>query len=83
MKLRYFRDVDRREVDFVVTEKRRPVFFLEAKLGDEESSRALRYLHERFPGVDTYRISLRDHELFEDRQGIRHLPAASYLARLV
>ena len=34
--LRYFRDTDGREVDFVVTEGRRPILFVEAKWADAE-----------------------------------------------
>jgi hypothetical protein len=34
LELRYFRDVDGREVDFVVTDRRKPVLVVEAKLDD-------------------------------------------------
>lgn len=33
LELRYFRDVDGREVDFVVTDRRKPILIVEAKLG--------------------------------------------------
>ena len=39
--LRYFRDVDGREVDFVVTDRRQPVLIVEAKLGDAAVDPAL------------------------------------------
>jgi hypothetical protein len=32
IELRYFRDTDRREVDFVVVEKRAPIFLVECKM---------------------------------------------------
>ena len=36
LELRFFRDVDRREVDFVVTEGLRPMLFVECKLADRD-----------------------------------------------
>ncbi len=46
--LRYFRDVDGREVDFVVTERTGPVLLVEAKWSDSGVDRNLRYLKRRF-----------------------------------
>ena len=43
--LRYFRDTDRREVDFVAVEQRRPVLLVECKWTDVEIDRGLRYLN--------------------------------------
>lgn len=42
--LAYVRDRDKREVDFVVTERRRPVALIECKLADETPSSSLEYL---------------------------------------
>ena len=44
MELRYFRDTDGREVDFVVVEGGRPLLLVEAKWGDTEPEKSLRYL---------------------------------------
>jgi predicted AAA+ superfamily ATPase len=49
--LRYVRDVDSREADFVVLEDRKPVRFVECKLSGRNPSTPLRYLHRKFPGV--------------------------------
>ena len=49
--LRYFRDTDRREVDFVVVEGRTPILLVECKWNDTEVDRGLQYLKARFPGV--------------------------------
>ena len=38
MELRYFRDVDKREVDFVIVKDRNPIHFVECKLSEENSS---------------------------------------------
>jgi predicted AAA+ superfamily ATPase len=59
LELRYFRDVDGREVDFVLLEDGKPLSFIECKTGDAPASRASRYLLERFPGCDAWQISLK------------------------
>jgi len=50
VELRYFRDTDGWEVDFVLTENRAPVLLIEAKSGDRDVDRGLRYLKARFSG---------------------------------
>ena len=47
--LRYFRDVDGREVDFVILQDRQPIALVECKLSDAEASGSLRYLKLRYP----------------------------------
>ena len=51
VELRYFRDTDGREVDFVVEERRRPILLVEAKWGDMDVDRSLRYMKDAFPVV--------------------------------
>ena len=47
MELRYLRDVEKREVDFVVLKERKPLFAVECKKGDRSISDSLRYFSER------------------------------------
>lgn len=82
LELRYFRDVDSREVDFVVTERRRPVLFVEAKLGDADVDRGLRYLVARFPKVPAWQVSAVGKKDYETPEGIRVAPAGTLLSRL-
>lgn len=82
MELRYFRDIDKREVDFVVTEKGKPVLFLECKQSPREAGLPLRYMHERFSGVEACQISLKDTDDHIDKYGIRHFSAVKFLAGL-
>ena len=58
MELRYFRDVDKREVDFVILKDGQPVHFIECKKSGREINPALRYLKLRFPDVHATQISL-------------------------
>ncbi len=83
IELRYFRDVDRREVDFVVVENNRPVLLVECKQNDKTVSRSLRYLKLRFPEADAIQIYNNEGPDRIDREGIRICPAYRFLAELV
>lgn len=47
MELRFLRSIDSREVDFVVLEKKKPLFAVECKTGEKKVSPHLRYFQER------------------------------------
>ncbi|MEI8027638.1 MAG: ATP-binding protein [Pseudomonadota bacterium] len=47
MELRFVRDTDKREVDFVVLKNKKPIFAVEAKVSDKSLSPHLRYFAER------------------------------------
>jgi hypothetical protein len=47
MELRFLRDTDGREVDFVVLKDRKPVFAVECKTGDKQASAAAKYFADR------------------------------------
>jgi uncharacterized protein len=49
MELRFLRDTDRREVDFVVLRDGKPQFAVECKTGERAISRAVHYFAERAP----------------------------------
>jgi uncharacterized protein len=83
VELRYFRDVDRREVDFVVTENGSPVLFVECKQSDKSVSQSLRYLKTRFPDTAAVQIHTGEGQDRTDREGIRICPAHCFFAELV
>ena len=58
MDLRYLRDTDRREVDFVVLKDRKPLFAVECKSGEKTISPAIRYFAERTPIPRFYQTHL-------------------------
>jgi predicted AAA+ superfamily ATPase len=60
MELRYLRDTDKREVDFVVLQKRRPLFAVECKTGEKAIGAAVRYFAERTPIPRFYQVHVRD-----------------------
>ncbi len=83
LELRYFRDVDEREVDFVVTEDRKPILLIEAKWADAPVDPSLRYLKIRFPEAEAFQIAATGTKSFVTPEGIRVMPAVEYLRRLV
>lgn len=58
MELRYLRDTDRREVDFVVLRERKPLFAVECKSGEKAIGPAVRYFAERTPIPRFYQVHL-------------------------
>ena len=85
LELRFFRDVDGREVDFVVLEDRRPVQLVECKLADRDIDRGLRYLKARFPSAEAFQIAMSGERDFVTPAGIRdaggRLPPAARMTR--
>lgn len=81
--LRYFRDTDRREVDFVILERRIPKLFVECKWRDAEIDRGLRYLKARFPKCEAWQISALGTKDYVTPDDIRVAPALRLRARLV
>ena len=58
LELRFLRDTDRREVDFVVIEDGVPAFAVECKAGERAASPAIAYFRERTPIRDFYQVHL-------------------------
>ena len=83
LELRYFRDTDRREVDFVVVERRAPQLFVECKWGDTEVDRGLRYLKARFPKCEAWQVSATGTRDYVTPDDIRVAPAMQLLPGLV
>ena len=81
--LRYFRDVDGREVDFLITERTRPLVLVQAKWQDEPVSRGLRYLKLRFPEAEAVQIAATGAKDHRSPEGIRVCPALRFLGELV
>jgi predicted AAA+ superfamily ATPase len=60
MELRYLRDTDGREVDFVVIRDRTPIFAVECRTGDKAASSAAQYFAERTAIPVFYQVHLRE-----------------------
>ncbi len=83
LELRYFRDVDGREVDFIVTDRRKPILAVEAKLDDASIDRSLWYFKARFPECQAWQIHAEGVKDYQTAEGIRVAPATVLLKTLV
>lgn len=87
LELRYFRDVDRREVDFVVVEGRAarqvPILMVECKWSDTDVDSSLIYLKKKFPQTPAWQIAAVGKKDYLSKDGIRVSPALPLLTTLV
>jgi predicted AAA+ superfamily ATPase len=83
LELRYFRDRDGREVDFVVTEDGKPILLVEAKLSDAEVDGSLRYLLARCPGAVAWQVSATGKKSYRTPEGVRVAPVMELLQTLI
>ena len=80
MELRYFRDVYRNEVDFVILQDGIVHTFVECKLQSREVSPALRMLKKRFPEAKAFQVSLQGGDDYMDKYGISVVSAEQFLS---
>lgn len=83
VELRYFRDTDGREVDFLVVDRDRPILCVECKWNDAPLDRSLRYFKARFPDCDAWQISAVGTKNYLGAGGIRAAPALTLLRTLI
>ena len=83
LELRYFRDLDGREVDFVVTDRRKPVLMVECKLAAAAVDPNLRYLKAKFPDCPAWQVHAEGVQDYQTPEGIRAAPAIALLRTLV
>ncbi len=72
MELRFIRDTDRREVDFVVIRDNEPLFAVECKSGEGSPSRAIEYFRQRTPIEKFYQVHLGERDYVSN--GTRVIP---------
>lgn len=83
LELRYFRDTDGREVDFVVVDRRKPVLMVECKLGDAPLDKSLRYLRGKFEDCPAWQVHYDGEKDYVTPEGIRVAPVLALLSGLV
>jgi predicted AAA+ superfamily ATPase len=81
--LAYFRDIDGREVDFVITENGMPQMLIECKWSDDPVNPSLRYLKKKFPDATAWQIHATGKKDYETKEGIRVGPALALLKEWV
>jgi uncharacterized protein len=81
--LRFFRDIEGREVDFVQMREGRPVRFVECKLAETSIAPALLYLRRKYPAVDALQVIATRGIDRTVQEGIRLVSADRFLAELI
>jgi hypothetical protein len=74
MELRFLRDTDKREIDFVVLQDRKPLFAVECKSGDRGVSPAIRYFAERTSIPRFFQVHLGDRHFESGRATVLPFP---------
>lgn len=81
--LRYFRDTDGREVDFIITEHGKPIKAIECKWNNGDISKHLKYFHAKFPDCEAWQISATGNKDYISKENIRVCPAIVLLKELI
>ena len=82
MELRFLRDTDRREVDFVVLRDRIPMFAVECKSGDRGVSSSARYFRARTTIPRFFQVHLGDRDFGNADTDVRVLPFLTFCNEL-
>ena len=81
--LRYFRDRDGREVDFILTRNEKPEILIECKLSETSVSGNLLHLKRRFPKARAIQLILNPSREFITSAGVEVISAIRFLNELV
>jgi uncharacterized protein len=80
MELRFYRDLEKREVDFVVLQDSSPIEFIEVKQSKQNIDSNLVYLKKKFPEVPAVQVSLEEcKDEFVGDYCIRRVSLSRYL----
>ena len=82
MELRFLRDTDGREIDFVVLRDGRPEFAVECKTGERRASPACRYMRERSSIPRWYQVHLGTADFGDEHSATRVLPFPTFCREL-
>ena len=83
LQLRYFRDTDGREVDFIIIENNTPIFAIECKLRSSDISKSLHYFKQRFPNCEAWQLTLDNNHDYVHANNIRVCHAYKFLMDLI
>ena len=82
MELRYLRDTDRREIDFVVMQDKKPLFAVECKTGEKNISKHALYFKERTLIPKFYQVHLGEKDFGNEEKSVRVLPFTTFVKEL-
>lgn len=79
IELCYFRDTDKREVDFIITNNKKPIQAIECKLKSKNISPHLKYFKSKFPNTECIQVHLENTREYESKEGIKSLTWKTFL----
>jgi len=82
MELRFLRDTDKREIDFVVLQDRKPLFAVECKTGERGVNPAIPYFRERTGIPRFYQVHLGTKDWGDAEMNVRVLPYHVFCSEL-
>jgi len=74
MSLHYIRDVDGKELDFIVVKNKQPLFAVECKIGEKQIQPSVSFFQKKFNIPKVYQVHLGDTDLGNAEKGGRVLP---------
>lgn len=81
--LKFYRDADQREVDFIILHNGKPKTAIECKWSDTAADSSLKYFKKKYPEVDAIQVCFEPVSEFYTPQNIRVVSALDYLQTLV
>jgi predicted AAA+ superfamily ATPase len=81
MELKYIKDTDGREIDFVISKNKKPIFAVEYKAGERAVSSAIYYFKERLSIPYIYQVHL-GLKHFSPEKGIEVIPFIEFCKKL-
>lgn len=81
MELRFLRDLEKREIDFVVLKNKQPIFAVECKTGEKRVSEHFNYFKTRTSIPIFYQVHLGQSD-YSPQEGIRVLPFSKFCHEL-
>ena len=82
MELRFIRDTDKREVDFVVLQDGKPLFAVESKTGEKTKSTSAAYFRARTDIPRFYQVHLGTKDYGDEGKDTRVLPFTKFVREL-
>jgi len=83
LSLQYFRNTDKKEVDFVITKNTKAKILVECKWSDAPVSDSLRYLKSKHPEAKAWQIHMHGKKDYQTPDGIRVTSAITFLNTLI
>ena len=80
MELRFLRDTDKREIDFVVQKDGQPQFAVECKTGERNVNPSIFYFKKRTKISEYYQVHKGEKDYIKD--GVRVLPVQTFCSEL-